>query len=191
MEKCIELGVKIEENEDKYEYLYMAMLQRYQSLLNDYLTLHKITYLPYPDSKKLIVERWKKEKTESTPTQPKQPHASRKGFDERSEKSLMGKPAAKKPAGRPQQDRREIVCGNCKSKGHYANNCPQPLNPERVKAINEWRVKRAQKRGKESAMLVQPVAEKESLIWDLIMKTHFLLNNTPRLLLLLNPLLLH
>jgi hypothetical protein len=25
MEKCIELGVKIEENEDKYEYLYMAM----------------------------------------------------------------------------------------------------------------------------------------------------------------------
>src|SRR5271155_1742800 len=49
MDRCGELGVEILDDENKSDYLYMALPKIYKTHLSSYQQLHKLNFVPYEE----------------------------------------------------------------------------------------------------------------------------------------------
>ena len=148
MDKCVELGIVIADNADKYEYLYMALPQTYKGFLSTYQQVQKEETLTYLVAKKLVINRWERDNVErDMEKKGRQPYhqshqQDRRGGEKKEkpqqEKALMVQenPPQKKVNFESQK---KFVCENCKKEGHWASQCKEPLTPAGIASINKWR----------------------------------------------------
>src|SRR3978361_936064 len=126
MDKCVELGIVIADNANKYAYLYMALPQTYKGFLSTYQQVQKEDTLTYLVAKKLVINRWERDNVERAMEekgrqQHYQSHQQDRRGGEKKEKPQQEK-ALMVQENPPQkkvdfEGQKKFVCENCKKEG--------------------------------------------------------------------------
>jgi len=150
IDKCVELGVTIEEDQNKADYFCMSLPLPYRDLISTYISLHNLPYLPYLEAKPLIVEKWERDAVNKDDRRARKLAKEEKEEEGRQEKALVSKPATTQPTSSKEEKNanggggaQELICFNCEQRGHYAHDCLSLLTPAGINAINEYRARKS------------------------------------------------
>lgn len=117
---------------DRKEQLLAALLSKYDTLLNDYKTIHhdKFVAMTYEELKELVIDRAMREYKEKE----KEKKERKEEKEEKStEKALTATNTNNPP---PKHDTpkyyADMECYNCKQKGHSIADCEETLKPENL-----------------------------------------------------------
>ena len=183
MDKCMELGIPIQDNLEKYEYLQMALPQTYRTFCSTYFTVQSTVQQRYLAAKRLVIEKWELDNVELELTK-KVKNLNHKGDKKdkaQGEKALIGQDKAQNKKGENKQGggggggggaKKAAIntntttygpqtCVNCGKSGHYAARCPDDLTPAGVAFLNKYRKNLRERGNKQQAHIAAAEEEEE------------------------------